>query len=129
MLGTGTCNYGLGNVMRGVGGGKLGGEVVGNIQFAGEAVMVKRAMTSLDAEEVKRVGNEQYKRGNFAEALCLYDRAIAISPDNASCRGNRAAALMGLGRLDEAVRECEEAVRLDPAYVRAHQRLASLYLR
>ncbi|XXG67433.1 hypothetical protein AAC387_Pa06g0784 [Persea americana] len=129
VLGTGTCNYGLGNVMRGGGGGKLGGEAVGNIQVAGEAVMVKKAMASLDAEEVRRAGNEQYKRGNFVEALCLYDRAIAISPDNAPCRGNRAAALMGLGRLDEAVRECEEAVKLDPGYVRAHQRLGSLYLR
>eukprot|EP00268_Persea_americana_P028337 TRINITY_DN2751_c0_g1_i3.p1 TRINITY_DN2751_c0_g1~~TRINITY_DN2751_c0_g1_i3.p1 ORF type:complete len:498 (+),score=120.69 TRINITY_DN2751_c0_g1_i3:215-1495(+) len=36
---------------------------------------------------------------------------------------------MGLGRLGEAVRECEEAVRLDQMYSRAHQRLASLHLR
>lgn len=126
VLGSGTGNYGHGSIMR----GKSGGDVAtGNIQFAGEAVMVKRGMASSDPEEVKRAGNEQYKRGNFAEALCLYDRAIAISPNNAACRSNRAAALMGLGRLAEAVRECEEAVRLDPAYGRAHQRLAALHLR
>ncbi|CAK8536331.1 unnamed protein product [Lathyrus sativus] len=38
-------------------------------------------------------------------------------------------ALMELGRLSEAVMDCEEAVKLDPAYARAHKRLASLYLR
>ncbi|RWR96346.1 TPR repeat-containing thioredoxin TTL1-like protein [Cinnamomum micranthum f. kanehirae] len=126
VLGSGTGNYGHGSIMR----GKSGSDAAtGNIQFAGEAVMVKRAMASSDPEEVKRAGNEQYKRGNFAEALCLYDRAIVISPNNAACRSNRAAALTGLGRLAEAVRECEEAVRLDPAYGRAHQRLAALHLR
>ncbi|KAJ4976811.1 hypothetical protein NE237_001917 [Protea cynaroides] len=139
VLGSGTVNYGHGSIMRGGVGGKFvgsssGGEastgnVTGNIQFAGESAMVKRAMASSDPEEVKKVGNEQYKRGHFAEALSLYDRAIAISPDNAACRSNRAAALTGLGRLTEAVRECEEAVRLDPAYGRAHQRLASLHMR
>ncbi|GLT61123.1 hypothetical protein SLA2020_338500 [Shorea laevis] len=50
-------------------------------------------------------------------------------PENAAYRSNRAAALTALGRLGEAVRECEEAVRLEPDYGRAHQRLASLYLR
>ncbi|KAF8409036.1 hypothetical protein HHK36_005108 [Tetracentron sinense] len=136
VLGSGMANYGHGSIIRGVGGKKLGGGSCGvevnvslNIQFAGESIMVKRAMASSDAEEVKRVGNEQYKRGNFTEALCLYDRAIGISPENAAYRSNRAAALMGLGRFSEALRECEEAVRLNPGYGRAHQRLASLHLR
>ncbi|KAL5997899.1 hypothetical protein ACLOJK_008833 [Asimina triloba] len=132
VLGSGMGNYGHGSVIRGTSSGKFGGEpanAVGNIYSAGESMMVKKAMASSDFEDVKRTGNEQYKRGHFAEALCLYDRAIAISPDNAAGRSNRAAALMGLGRLGEAVRECEEAVKLDPGYGRAHQRLASLHLR
>ncbi|OAY71002.1 TPR repeat-containing thioredoxin TTL1, partial [Ananas comosus] len=68
-------------------------------------------------------------KGRFEEALRLYERAIAMCPDNAACRSNRAAALIGLGRLGEAVRECEEAVRLDPAYGRAHHRFAALLIR
>lgn len=120
-LGMGTGNYGHGSIIKG--GGKSGdpnGEI---------GVIVKKAMASHDVEEVKNAGNELYKRGNFTEALSLYDRAIMIAPDNAACRSNRAAALTVLGRLGEAVRECEEAVRLNPGYQRAHQRLASLYLR
>ncbi|XP_022952745.1 inactive TPR repeat-containing thioredoxin TTL3-like [Cucurbita moschata] len=141
-LGSGTGNYGHGSIIRGGsggggGGGKLGslgnlGEGnfgSGNLQFGSENSMAKRVMASSDPEEVKRAANEMYRRGNFVEALSLYDRAISLFPENAAYRSNRAAALTALGRLGEAVRECEEAVRLDLGYGRAHQRLAALYLR
>ncbi|KAE9620792.1 hypothetical protein Lal_00019850 [Lupinus albus] len=131
VLGTGTGNYGHGSIMRG--GGKSGsgsnsGDSVANVRVSGSE-SVKRGVGSADPEELKRAGNEQYKRGHFSEALSLYDRAIALSPGNAAYRSNRAAALTGLGRLGEAVRECEEAVRLDHNYGRAHHRLATLFLR
>ncbi|KAF2287328.1 hypothetical protein GH714_039638 [Hevea brasiliensis] len=54
-------------------------------------------------------------RGNVGGqgwAVWIRRRAIALAPGNAAYRSNRAAALMGLGRVAEAVRECEEAVRL-----------------
>ncbi|KAK3119787.1 hypothetical protein QOZ80_9AG0675170 [Eleusine coracana subsp. coracana] len=86
-------------------------------------------MTPAYAEELKRAGNDQYKKGCFEEALRLYDRALAICPDNAACRGNRAAALTGLCRFGEAVKDCEEALRINPSYGRAHQRLTSLHVR
>ncbi|KAL5571019.1 hypothetical protein UlMin_020616 [Ulmus minor] len=131
VLGSGTGNYGHGNIMRG--GAKLAGSGDGNgggnTQVAGETSAVKRAMFNSDPEKVKKAGNELYRRGYFVEALGLYDRAVSLSPDNAAYRSNRAAALTALGRFGEAVRECEEAVRLDPGYGRAHQRLGSLYLR
>ncbi|XP_057455596.1 inactive TPR repeat-containing thioredoxin TTL3-like isoform X2 [Lotus japonicus] len=119
VLGSGTGNYGRGNIVRGGGGGN---------SVAADSP-VKRAMRGYDPEEAKRVGNEMYRSGNFADALALYDRAVAMSPGNAAYRSNRAAALTALGRLGEAVRECEEAVKLDNGYARAHKRLASLYLR
>ncbi|KAK9269045.1 hypothetical protein L1049_000813 [Liquidambar formosana] len=132
VLGSGMGNYGHGSIMRGAGASKAGGGDVGVSYSRGNAGVesaTRRALSSMDPEGVKRAGNEQYKRGHFAEALGLYDRAIALSPGNAAYRSNRAAALTGLGRLAEAVRECEEAVRLDPGYMRAHQRLASLLIR
>lgn len=101
----------------------------GNIHVAGEGQLLKRMLSSCDPEEVKRAGNEQYRKGNFQEALTLYDRAVQLAPHKAPYRSNRAAALTGLNKLPEAVRECEEAIKLDPGYFRAHQRLASLLLR
>ncbi|XP_019185277.1 PREDICTED: inactive TPR repeat-containing thioredoxin TTL3-like [Ipomoea nil] len=85
--------------------------------------------TTMDPEELKVLGNEDYKNGRFAEALALYDAAIAIHPNKASYRSNKSAALTALGRLLEAAFECREAIRLQPQYQRAHNRLATLYLR
>lgn len=117
-LGTGTGNYGHGSIVR---------SCSSNINNNNNNV--KTSNVAVDAEEVKRAGNEMYRKGNFVEALKLYDKAISMSPENAAYRSNRAATLTALGRLTEAVSDCEEAVRLDPGYNRAHQRLASLYFR
>ena len=130
VLGSGTGNYGHGSIIRG--GSAVTRPPADGSQSSPEkfnAAAVKKAMCSIDPEEVKKAGNEQYRMGNLSDALRLYDRAIKMCPENPTCRSNRAAALIGLGRLPEAVRECEEAVRLDPAYSRAHHRLASLYIR
>ncbi|XP_019193216.1 PREDICTED: TPR repeat-containing thioredoxin TTL1-like isoform X2 [Ipomoea nil] len=121
VLGSGTGNYGHGSIIRGFGSSNKPTNLMAE-------ETQKREMLSNDPEELKRIGNENYKKGHFAEALNLYDKAISISPGNAAYHCNRAAALIGLKRLVEAVRECEEAIRLDPRYVRAHQRLGSLFL-
>ncbi|KAK4344053.1 hypothetical protein RND71_037147 [Anisodus tanguticus] len=115
ILGSRTGNYGHGSIIRGgIGGGVDGGGVVKENTY--------------DPEELKRKGNENYKKGNFNEALNFYDKAIVICSGNAAYHCNRAAALIGLKRVVEAVKECEEAIRLDPSYFRAHQWLGSLLL-
>ncbi|KAL2521575.1 Kinesin light chain [Forsythia ovata] len=70
-----------------------------------------------------------YENGRFAEALALYDTAISIDPNKASYRSNKSHALTALGKLLEAAFECREAIRIDPYYQRAHNRLATLYTR
>ncbi|XP_057469580.1 TPR repeat-containing thioredoxin TTL1-like [Actinidia eriantha] len=82
-----------------------------------------------DPEVLKSMGNEKYKQGRFEEALALYSKAISLDPNRASYHSNKSAALIGLGRLVEAAFECREAVRIEPNYLRAHHRLATLYLR
>ncbi|WCJ31859.1 tetratricopeptide repeat (TPR)-containing protein [Euphorbia peplus] len=95
-----------------------------------EGVSLCRALsTRMDPEHLKMMGNEDYKNGNFAEALALYEAAIAIDPNKASYRSNKSAALTALGRILDAVYECREAIQIDPNYHRAHHRLANLYLR
>ncbi|KAK8933314.1 TPR repeat-containing thioredoxin TTL1 [Platanthera zijinensis] len=107
VLGSGTGNYGHGSIFR-----------------AGAVDPGK-----MDAEEATKAGNEHYKKGQFSEAMGFYDRAVEVCSGNAACRNNRAAALCSLGRLGEAVKECEEAIRLNPSYGKAHHRLFFLYLR
>ncbi|XP_017244478.1 inactive TPR repeat-containing thioredoxin TTL3-like isoform X2 [Daucus carota subsp. sativus] len=93
------------------------------------ASLCRALSTRMDPEQLKIMGNEDYKNGNFEEALALYDAAIAIDPKKASYRSNKSAALTALGRLLEAVFECREATKIEPHYQRAHNRLATLNLR
>ncbi|KAK2984657.1 hypothetical protein RJ640_006640 [Escallonia rubra] len=86
-------------------------------------------MNKLDPEALKSMGNENYKKGRFEDALALYNQAIALDSSKASYYSNRSAALIGLGRLIEAVFDCRVAIKIEPSYHRAHQRLAELYIR
>lgn len=92
-------------------------------------VFCRALSTRMDPEELKILGNEDYKNGRFPEALALYEAAISIDPDKASYRSNKSAALTAMGKLLEAALECREAIRIDPSYQRAHNRLATLYVR
>ncbi|MBA0693592.1 hypothetical protein Goari_003955, partial [Gossypium aridum] len=111
--------------------GKLGGSVMGNIirQPSDEFKQLHGLTGRLDPETLKNKGNEAYKQGRFEEALALYERAISLDSKQATYRCNKSAALLGLGRLMEAIVECKEAIQLDPTYCRAHHRLATIYLR
>ncbi|KAH7297487.1 hypothetical protein KP509_26G071500 [Ceratopteris richardii] len=100
-----------------------------NLSNTIDCTLLKKAQASLDPEEIKNAGNEYYRGGHFSEALVLYTKAANLSPKNAAYKSNRAAALSALGKLGEAVKECEIAIRLDASYSRAHQRLAVLYSR
>ncbi|KAG8056202.1 hypothetical protein GUJ93_ZPchr0001g30699 [Zizania palustris] len=133
VLGSGTGNYGHGSIVRG-GSMTPGRSSIDSPSYLGQsprspATSQAAPGSSGNLQEVTRAGNEWYKKGNYAEALRHYDRAVALCPESAASRGNRASALIGLGRLADALRECEEAVRLDPASGRAHSRLAGLCLR
>ncbi|XP_024960420.1 TPR repeat-containing thioredoxin TTL1 [Cynara cardunculus var. scolymus] len=126
VLSFGTCNYGHGSIMRG--GSATKTAVAGGGTETPFPNPRSSRRSSIDPEELKRKGNEEYKRGHFIEALSYYDRAIAISPENAAYHCNRGAALMSLKRLTDAVKECDEAIKLDSGYVRAHHRLGSLLI-
>uniref|UniRef100_A0A1D1YZ86 TPR repeat-containing thioredoxin TTL1 n=2 Tax=Anthurium amnicola TaxID=1678845 RepID=A0A1D1YZ86_9ARAE len=131
VLGLGGGNYGHGNIIKG-----------GNLLTNGPSANCISYRDVLDIctskggatccknmEELKNVGNEEYKKGHFLEAISSYDKAIALCPRNAACHNNKAAALAGLGLYEEAVGECLEAISCDQSYSRAHYRLGNLYAR
>ncbi|PWA93012.1 Tetratricopeptide-like helical [Artemisia annua] len=80
-------------------------------------------------ESFKKLGNEKYKEGRFDEAIALYTEAIGMDSSIACYYSNRSAALIGQGKLVDAILDCKIAIRIDPSYHRAHYRLGSLYLR
>lgn len=76
----------------------------------------------LSAEQLKNLANDAYKAKNYKEAVSLYSQAVAQAPSVPTFLGNRAAALMMLGRFAEAIDDCAKAVQLDPTFVKAFMR-------
>lgn len=67
--------------------------------------------------------------GNYVDVMDYYERAISIDPSKPAYWSNKAATLMAMGRLVEAIANCREAIKVDPSIGRAHHRLGTLYLR
>jgi eukaryotic-like serine/threonine-protein kinase len=56
-----------------------------------------------------------YRRGNFIEAVTAFGVAMGAAPNAAGCFYNRALAFAALGRPELAVRDYDQALRLDPS--------------
>ncbi|ELV09270.1 Small glutamine-rich tetratricopeptide repeat-containing protein alpha [Tupaia chinensis] len=81
---------------------------------------------SAEAERLKTEGNEQMKVENFEAAVHFYGKAIELNPSNAVYFCNRAAAYSKLGNYAGAVRDCERAICIDPAYSKAYGRMGGV---
>jgi tetratricopeptide (TPR) repeat protein len=61
------------------------------------------------------------------KAIEIEERALAIDPDLADAHMWLGSALLGLGRVDDAIRSIKEAIRREPTNGQAHQGLARAY--
>jgi tetratricopeptide (TPR) repeat protein len=68
-------------------------------------------------------GHALRKKGDVKAAIAEYQQAIRLDPQNDIPRVSLADALDGIGKLDEAMTECHQALRLKPDSVEAHYRL------
>lgn len=90
----------------------------------------------VDAEKAQQLrveGNEHFKAGRLHDAREAYSEALHVSPpagepgsdpskDRAVLHCNRAACLQRLERWDDVVKDCSQAIKLDPTYVKAFAR-------
>ncbi|KAI7850995.1 hypothetical protein BDC45DRAFT_546399 [Circinella umbellata] len=83
---------------------------------------------TLSAEEIKAKGNQEFKAGNYNEAVKLYSEAIEASPKTATYYANRAAALTMQGKYKEAYADCRSATELDPTNIKAFLRAGKCQL-
>jgi tetratricopeptide (TPR) repeat protein len=75
--------------------------------------------------ELYRRALDHHQRGQFQEAIAIYDRVIALKPNHAQAHNNRGAALGQLGRYAEALASCDHAIVINPAYAQAHDNRAN----
>ncbi|KAJ2892434.1 Hsp90 cochaperone [Coemansia aciculifera] len=70
-------------------------------------------------------GNELFKAGKFAEAQAEYSEAIKRGPTDPRNYSNRAACLIKLIALPDAIKDCDKCSSLDPTFVKAYTRKAN----
>ncbi|KAM3935853.1 WD and tetratricopeptide repeats protein 1 isoform 1-T1 [Leptodactylus fuscus] len=78
-------------------------------------------------EKVKQKANDAFARQKWSQAIELYSQAMQRAPQSAMLFGNRAAAYMKRkwdGDHYDALRDCLQALALNPAHLKAHFRLA-----
>ena len=66
------------------------------------------------------------ERGDHADVLRRTEEILAARPGDDAAHELRARALLALGRVGEAEKEAEDAVRLDPDEIRYHELLAEV---
>lgn len=80
-------------------------------------------------ERMKSDGNAEYKSGKWQAAMDKYTEALAVDPlnrgTNAKLHQNRALCNIKLKNYDDAITDCEAAIRLDPGYTKAKKTKAT----
>ncbi|KNC65258.1 hypothetical protein SARC_18272 [Sphaeroforma arctica JP610] len=74
------------------------------------------------AEDYKAAANVEYKKQSYLKAIDMYSTAIGMDSSNVAYFTNRAAAYMMVKQFENALSDCEVAMRLDPSSVKAYQR-------
>lgn len=79
-----------------------------------------------DPEAAQRaVGNEAFKVGDYAAAIKSYTICLGLKRDNATAFSNRAMAYLKLNQYNNAEKDADAALRIDPDHVKALVRRAT----
>ncbi|KAK6016273.1 tetratricopeptide repeat protein, partial [Ostertagia ostertagi] len=78
----------------------------------------RKSMTDDDLESIIVTAGSAYSEGRYLEALELYEKAIVARPTNAILFANKAAILLRLDRLQEALVSARSAIELDPTWAK-----------
>lgn len=81
----------------------------------------------LTATQQVRKADSMIKAGRIKEALESISAAVSAHPEDAGLRLHRGRILFQVGQYAEAASAFEEALRLDPYYTDAHNRLGAAY--
>ncbi|KAF9361756.1 Hsp90 cochaperone [Mortierella sp. AD094] len=75
-----------------------------------EEMPSEEELNKKEAAKIKDLGNASYKARKFDEALEHYGKAWELDPTNISILTNKAAVYFEMGKFDECIKTCEEAI-------------------
>lgn len=94
-----------------------------------QAIKLLRIVQKLS--RTKEEGNVAFKAKDYRRAVDLWGQALEVDPTNKDMNSkilqNRAQAYINLKEYDSAVKDCTEALRLDPDYLKALKVRAKAY--
>lgn len=70
-------------------------------------------------------GNDLFKSGKFSDACACYAEGIKLDPSNSVLYCNRAACWFKLGHWERSVDDCNQALHIQPNYIKALLRRAA----
>ncbi|XP_075238952.1 stress-induced-phosphoprotein 1-like [Convolutriloba macropyga] len=76
------------------------------------------------SEEARQQGNDFFTKGQYPDAIKMYDEAIKRNPDEPKTYCNRAACYIKLGEFSLADRDCDETLKRDSKFIKAYLRKA-----
>lgn len=76
---------------------------------------------------MKEAGNKYFGNGEYELAWQLYSDAVKAEPENVVCLANRAQCELKLELFGSAVVTCNEALKIDPNFVKCYYRRAIAY--
>ncbi|KAJ2616188.1 Hsp90 cochaperone [Coemansia sp. RSA 1365] len=77
------------------------------------------------SNEARERGNKLFKAGKFAEAQAEYSEAIKRNPGDPRAYSNRAACLIKLVAIPDAIKDCDKCISIDSTFVKAYIRKAN----
>lgn len=95
-----------------------------NVENVEVNISADDAEVKAKAENSKLEGNKALASKNFDLAIEKYTEAISVLPTNPIYYANRAAAYTNLQDFDNAVKDAEAAIKIDPTYSKGYSRLA-----
>lgn len=83
---------------------------------------IKAYLDPEKAEEARVKGNELFKDQKYPEAVEQYTESIRRNPDDHKVYSNRAACYTKLAAFNEALKDAEKCIEMDPTFVKGYSR-------
>ena len=75
---------------------------------------------ALEEQKYIDLGKDEYNKGNYDAALYLFNKAIALNPDNEYLYNDRGLCYVVLGDIDNAISDFSKAIELKSDFVEAY---------